>query len=283
VQQITRRLTFSNVLSAIAVFLVLGGTAFAAAQLGKNSVGTKQLKKNAVTKAKIKKGAVSGDKLSNGAVTEGKLGSGAVTEGKLGSGAVTEGKIKDGAVSGGKLGDGSVSNVKIQNGAVNGEKVADGSLSGADINSASTPFGQVVSRLAVPGPINMQAAGPTLLGTYTQPAGEDDLYFAGLDVTFSASCTQPRSAAAFLLIDPENPFAPEALNGIGVINDKNPGTVTKHLEIGDYGLAGFGGLRRMGLSSAQNHTFYLYVASGSCNSGSGITGSNVRLDVMGTE
>jgi hypothetical protein len=49
-----RRLTYGNVMSSIAVFLVLaGGTAFAASQLGKESVGTKQLKKEAVSLAKI--------------------------------------------------------------------------------------------------------------------------------------------------------------------------------------------------------------------------------------
>jgi len=63
-KQIRKRLTYANVMSSIAVFLVLGGaTAFAAGHLGKNTVGTKQLKKNAVTTAKIKKHAVTGAKI----------------------------------------------------------------------------------------------------------------------------------------------------------------------------------------------------------------------------
>ena len=45
---IRKRLTYANVMSSIAVFLVLGSaTAFAAQQLGKKTVGTKQLKANA--------------------------------------------------------------------------------------------------------------------------------------------------------------------------------------------------------------------------------------------
>jgi hypothetical protein len=67
-------------MSSIAVFLVLGGTAFAATQLGKNSVGTKQLKKNAVTAAKIKKNAVTTAKIKKDAVTGAK-----VNEGTLGT------------------------------------------------------------------------------------------------------------------------------------------------------------------------------------------------------
>lgn len=63
-KSVRKRLTYANVMSSIAVFLVVaGGSAFAATQLGKNTVGTKQLKKNAVTSAKIKKGAVTGAKL----------------------------------------------------------------------------------------------------------------------------------------------------------------------------------------------------------------------------
>jgi len=61
-------------MSSIAVFLVLGGaSAFAASQLGKNTVGTKQLKKNAVTAAKIKKNAVTTAKIKNNAVNGAKV------------------------------------------------------------------------------------------------------------------------------------------------------------------------------------------------------------------
>jgi hypothetical protein len=57
-------------MSSIAVFLVLaGGTAFAANQLGKNTVGSKQLKKNAVTAAKIKNEAVTAAKVKKGSLT----------------------------------------------------------------------------------------------------------------------------------------------------------------------------------------------------------------------
>jgi hypothetical protein len=60
------RLTYANVMSSIAVFLILGGgVAFAATQLPKNSIGTKQLKKNAVTAAKIKKNSVNSAKVKN--------------------------------------------------------------------------------------------------------------------------------------------------------------------------------------------------------------------------
>jgi hypothetical protein len=72
VKRVRNRLTYANVMSSIAVFLVIGGaTAFAA--LGKNTVGTKQLKKNAVTSAKIKKNAVTTAKIKKDAVTGAKV------------------------------------------------------------------------------------------------------------------------------------------------------------------------------------------------------------------
>jgi hypothetical protein len=78
-KQIRKRLTYANVMSSIAVFLVIGGaSAFAASQLGKNSVGSKQLKKNSVTAAKIKKNAVTGAKIKDGTITGSKINLGTV-------------------------------------------------------------------------------------------------------------------------------------------------------------------------------------------------------------
>lgn len=57
------KLSYANVVSTICLFLLLGGAAFAAVKLPKNSVGTKQLKNNSVTTAKIKNGAVTGAKV----------------------------------------------------------------------------------------------------------------------------------------------------------------------------------------------------------------------------
>jgi hypothetical protein len=57
-QRIQGKLSFSNVVAVIALFVALGGSAYAATQLPKNSVGTKQLKKGAVTGEKVKAGSL---------------------------------------------------------------------------------------------------------------------------------------------------------------------------------------------------------------------------------
>jgi hypothetical protein len=50
-----RHLTYANLVASLALFLALGGAAFAATQLPRNSVGTGQLKAEAVTAGKIAK------------------------------------------------------------------------------------------------------------------------------------------------------------------------------------------------------------------------------------
>ncbi|HZO07435.1 MAG TPA: hypothetical protein VFB52_13685 [Solirubrobacterales bacterium] len=88
-KQIRKHLTLANVLSTVAVFLVLGGaTAVAATQLGKNTVGTKQLKSNAVTAAKIKKNAVTAAKIKANAITTAKVKNGAITGAKVNLGSL---------------------------------------------------------------------------------------------------------------------------------------------------------------------------------------------------
>jgi hypothetical protein len=57
------KLSYANVMATVAVFITLGGGAYAATQLPNNSVGTKQLKNGAVTTTKIKNGAVTGAKI----------------------------------------------------------------------------------------------------------------------------------------------------------------------------------------------------------------------------
>lgn len=102
------QLTYANVMSTIAVFLLLGGgAAFAASKLGKNSVSTKQIKNNAVTTAKIKNEAV------------------------------TTEKIKDASITSPKLANGSVGGAQLQANSVNGGNVQAGSLTGSDINQST--------------------------------------------------------------------------------------------------------------------------------------------------
>jgi hypothetical protein len=62
------RANYANVTATLALFVALGGGAYAATALPARSVGSKQLKKNAVVRAKIKKNAVNGSKVADGSL-----------------------------------------------------------------------------------------------------------------------------------------------------------------------------------------------------------------------
>ena len=62
-------MTYANVTATLALFIALGGGAYAATALPANSVGPKQLKKNAVDRVKIKNNAVNAAKVLDNSLT----------------------------------------------------------------------------------------------------------------------------------------------------------------------------------------------------------------------
>lgn len=111
-RKIRAHLTYANVMSSIAVFLLLGGgIATAAKQQNTKKIGATQIKASAVTTAKIKNEAVETAKLKNAAVTNAKLGAAAVGADNLADGAVTTAKIANDAVNGDKVNESTLSEV----------------------------------------------------------------------------------------------------------------------------------------------------------------------------
>jgi hypothetical protein len=70
----TRRLSYANVVSSLALFIALGGVSWAAATLPANSVGKRQLKDNAVTGAKVANGSLRAADFAGGALPMGPQG-----------------------------------------------------------------------------------------------------------------------------------------------------------------------------------------------------------------
>ena len=86
--KLMERITFANVMSVVAVFIALGGAAYAA-KLAKDSVKSKQIAANAVKKAE----------LANNAVVNSKIAAGAVTGDKIAANAVTGANVNEGSLS----------------------------------------------------------------------------------------------------------------------------------------------------------------------------------------
>jgi hypothetical protein len=68
------KLTYANVVSTLCLFILLGGGAYAAIRLPKNSVGTSQLKNGAVTGAKVKVGSLPASSFKEGQLPLGAVG-----------------------------------------------------------------------------------------------------------------------------------------------------------------------------------------------------------------
>jgi hypothetical protein len=175
------KLTYSNVIATMALFIALGGVAVAAG-LPKNSVGPTQLKRGAVTAAKIRKQAVTSAKLATGAVTIGKLaansvgpnniGNGAVTTPKLGvnsviastikNSVVTTNKLNNEAVTAAKLVIEAVTTAKLDNEAVTSAKLGKGSVTAAKLSDEIGPL------------LGTLKSGQTLRGMFNIGGGTGD-------------------------------------------------------------------------------------------------------------
>lgn len=127
------KLTYSNVIASMALFVALGGVA-AAAGLGKNSVGTQQLKPNAVTAAKIKNGAINSHKLGHNSVVAGKIAGNTIAAGNLQNGSVTSSKLGKNSVTNAAIANGVVGTNKLGNNVVTTAKLADGSVTPAKLS-----------------------------------------------------------------------------------------------------------------------------------------------------
>ncbi len=167
-KQIRKRLTYANVMSSIAVFLILGGAAFAASQLPDKSVGARQLRPGAVTASKLRKNAVTAPKIKALAVKNGKLANGAVTASKLGAGAVATDKLSTGAVT----------TEKIAGDAVTGDKVDEASL------------GQVPSASKANFATSAESANPVVFARVQSDGTVDSANSKGLS---SADVTNPQT------------------------------------------------------------------------------------------
>jgi hypothetical protein len=71
-------LSYANVMATVAVFLALGGGAYAAIHPKKNSIGARQLRNNAVRTSKLADNAVTPAKLADGSVGSAKIAAGSV-------------------------------------------------------------------------------------------------------------------------------------------------------------------------------------------------------------
>lgn len=210
---VRKRVSYSNVIATMALFIALGGVAVAAG-LPKNSVGTKQLKRGAVTAAKIRKQAVNSAKLAPKSVISGKLAENSVGPGNIGNGAVTTAKLaansviastiknsvvttnklNNEAVTAPKLGKEAVTTAKLDNESVSSAKLGKGSVTTAKLSNEIGPLtgtlksGQTLQGMFV---INANAQGESRVSdsfNFQFPLAKTPIVNAPAIATPTANC-----------------------------------------------------------------------------------------------
>jgi hypothetical protein len=113
--RIRARLTFANVVSVLALFFALGGSAYAAYVVNSNSdVAPNTISGHAPPSgdhSNLIAGSVTTQDLASGSVTGGRIGAGAVTQGKLGAAAVTGSKVQDDSLTGSNIDESTLSGI----------------------------------------------------------------------------------------------------------------------------------------------------------------------------
>ncbi len=249
-KQIRQRLTYANVVSTLALVLVVGGATAIAAKVPKHSVGPHQLRSNAVTTPKIK------------------------------ANAVTTRKIKKNAITAVKIKDKAVKNEKLDEASVTTSKLADGSVTGAKIDVASTPFGRIVQEArgsSTKALNNSLVVYPLQGNTYTQPAGRDDTYVGQLEVVIPESCLTPRHVTVGLLVDPADPSASSSTEFVAERDFDDTGTdpLTARIDVGP--------AVHFQPAKATSHSLHLAALATCGGASGGVTATSGGIDVIGTE
>lgn len=201
------RLSYANVMATVAVFIALGGGAYAALSLPAGSVTSREIARNAVRAKQIKKRSVRKKEVARNAIRSRKIKDGKVKSFDLADAAVAEAKLADAAVSTAKLADGSVTPPKL------------GDVSFARVEGSGSTSSSTAGPISPAGPELELTLGENAFATVlaqatmTAPGGAttDDCRFGvaisgqGFDVqlpfqgsaTFSGASPGPRTEYAF--------------------------------------------------------------------------------------
>jgi hypothetical protein len=90
-----KRLSFANVISALALFIALGGTSYAAITLPANSVGRTQIRSSGVGQSEIAANAVGRSEIRTGGVAQKELRNNSVGPGEIRDGRISPADLSD--------------------------------------------------------------------------------------------------------------------------------------------------------------------------------------------
>jgi hypothetical protein len=95
---VRKRLSFANVTSMLALFIALGGSAYAAAQLPSNSVGKSQIRASAVGKSEAATNAIGRSEVRSSAIGTSEIATNGVGSSEVKTNAIGSKEIRDGKI-----------------------------------------------------------------------------------------------------------------------------------------------------------------------------------------
>jgi hypothetical protein len=110
------RLSFANVTAAIALFVALGGTSYAAIELPSNSVGRTQIKTGGVGKSEVGSNTVGSSEIRGSSITAPDIKTGAVGPSEVRANAIDSDELADGGIGAADLSDAAKTAVAAMNG-----------------------------------------------------------------------------------------------------------------------------------------------------------------------
>jgi hypothetical protein len=136
VNTLKRHLSVANVLSCVALFVALGGAAYASGKIGPGQVKAVNIASQAVTNSKIKTQAVTSGKIKNSGINAADLAPGSVINSKLAKKAVTNAKLGTESVGTSKLAKKSVTANVLGTEAVTAGKLGPESVSAPKLSAS---------------------------------------------------------------------------------------------------------------------------------------------------
>jgi hypothetical protein len=113
---VRKHLSFANVASMLALFIALGGSAYAAAQLPANSVGKAQIRSSAVGKSEAATGSIGRSEVRSSAIGRSEIATNGVGSSEIRTNAIGTKEIRDGKIDAADIADTAKAGIAALNG-----------------------------------------------------------------------------------------------------------------------------------------------------------------------